>query len=271
MYSEELNKLIEASLVDGVITEKERAVIHKRAQLEGVAPDEVDMILDAELHKLSQDINPSKQGVIKKCPHCGAIIDSFVVTCPYCGYEVNEKKANITIKQLFDKLEEENRLYSENLTKVGKEKAKVKVKFGESTIDVESQLKRAYVDNCCSIIKNFPVPNDSEALLEFLALGTSQIQQKKPLKPYLKASAISIVASLVVWLLARDDGTSGLMVFFISNGFIWLLYLPKVGIEMELSDAWKMKCRQVLTKARLAFKGNHEKMTILDGLEEKMR
>ena len=51
MFSEELNKLIEAALVDGVITDQERAVIRKRALLEGVDPDEMDIFLDAEIHK----------------------------------------------------------------------------------------------------------------------------------------------------------------------------------------------------------------------------
>ena len=53
MLSEELNKLIEAALIDGIITEKERSVIKKRAIAEGVDPDEIDILLDAELHKIN--------------------------------------------------------------------------------------------------------------------------------------------------------------------------------------------------------------------------
>ena len=45
MLSEELNKLIEAALIDGIITEKERSVIKKRAIAEGVDPDEIDILL----------------------------------------------------------------------------------------------------------------------------------------------------------------------------------------------------------------------------------
>lgn len=51
MFSEELNKLIEAALVDGVITDKERAVILKRAKAEGADLDEVELLLDAEIQK----------------------------------------------------------------------------------------------------------------------------------------------------------------------------------------------------------------------------
>lgn len=51
MFSEYLNKLIEAALIDGVITDQERAVIRKRALSEGLDPDEVDIFLDAEIQK----------------------------------------------------------------------------------------------------------------------------------------------------------------------------------------------------------------------------
>lgn len=51
MFSEELNKLIEAAFVDGVLTEKERAVILKRAKAEGADLDEVELLLDAEVQK----------------------------------------------------------------------------------------------------------------------------------------------------------------------------------------------------------------------------
>ena len=74
MFSKELQQLIEASLVDGVLTEKERTVIRKRALLEGVDPDEVDVILDAELSKISIAKSPKKHGEVRKCPNCGAVI-----------------------------------------------------------------------------------------------------------------------------------------------------------------------------------------------------
>lgn len=55
MFSEELNRLIEAALVDGIVTDKERSVILKRAVAEGVDPDEVEMILDARIQETKQD------------------------------------------------------------------------------------------------------------------------------------------------------------------------------------------------------------------------
>ena len=46
MYSQQLEQLIKSVIADGVITDKERAVLHKRAVAEGVDPDELDVYVD---------------------------------------------------------------------------------------------------------------------------------------------------------------------------------------------------------------------------------
>lgn len=51
MFSDELQMLIDAAVADGEITEKERALLHKRAIAEGVDTDELDMIIDARIQK----------------------------------------------------------------------------------------------------------------------------------------------------------------------------------------------------------------------------
>lgn len=49
MFSKELQTLIDAAIMSGEITEKTRAVLHKRAEADGVDPDELDMIIDSML------------------------------------------------------------------------------------------------------------------------------------------------------------------------------------------------------------------------------
>lgn len=51
MFSKELEEVIEAALADGVLTDKERAVLHKRAAAEDVDPDELDVVIDGRLAK----------------------------------------------------------------------------------------------------------------------------------------------------------------------------------------------------------------------------
>lgn len=104
MFSNELQQLIEASLVDGVLTDQERAVIRKRALLDGVDPDEVDVLLDAELQRIRQK-QEEAVAKVKKCPNCGEIIPSLSAVCPSCGHIVNKDgKENRDLMELIDDL-----------------------------------------------------------------------------------------------------------------------------------------------------------------------
>lgn len=55
MYSKELEAIIEAALADGVLTDKEREVLHRRAAQEGVDADELDVIIEGKLAKMKQE------------------------------------------------------------------------------------------------------------------------------------------------------------------------------------------------------------------------
>lgn len=56
-YSEKLENLIETALIDGVITDKERQLLFKRANEEGVDLDEFEMVLDARIFELNKTKN----------------------------------------------------------------------------------------------------------------------------------------------------------------------------------------------------------------------
>lgn len=103
MFSEDLSKLIEASLVDGVITDQERAVIRKRALLEGIDPDEVDLMLDAEVQKIRKK-QEKAVAKVKKCPSCGEIIPAMTAVCPSCGHVVDARNDS-DLNQYMEKLE----------------------------------------------------------------------------------------------------------------------------------------------------------------------
>jgi len=63
MYSEQLEQLIKSVVADGVITEKERAVLHKRAAAEGVDEDEIDVYVDGLIaQNETVEAKPNKQG-----------------------------------------------------------------------------------------------------------------------------------------------------------------------------------------------------------------
>ena len=64
MYSKDLEQLIDAALADGIITDKERAVIKKRAEKEGIDLDEIDVYLDGRLAQLQS----GKSHIVNEAP-----------------------------------------------------------------------------------------------------------------------------------------------------------------------------------------------------------
>ena len=151
MFSKELESVIEATLADGVLTDKERAVLHKRAAEEGVDPDELDVVIEGRLAKMKREENwlrpapPSdKFGDVKKCPRCGEPVEPMAVKCSACGYEFRNVEALKSSQSLAEKLEAIEEAYR------GKE---------DSEFDVHREQVTA--------IKNFPIPTTKEDLLDF--------------------------------------------------------------------------------------------------------
>ena len=142
MYDEKLEQLIDAALADGVLTEKEKQILFKKAQAMGVDLDEFEMVLDARLVKLqkaeeektaSSAPKSNKFGDVKKCPACGALVQSYQGICPECGYAFEGVDANSAVKEL-----------SSLLQKASSQSEMVK------------------------IVDNFPIPMEKAAIMSFV-------------------------------------------------------------------------------------------------------
>lgn len=157
MFSKELEEIIEAALADGVITDKERAVLHKRAIADGVDPDELDVVIDGRLAKRKAEKESlkatapqpqsNKHGELKKCPHCGAVVEAGNPTCEDCGYAFSGLKANSSRKKLQATLSEIEMRHSIN---------PLSIFFPQRIWEIDGA------------IKGFPIPTTKEDLLEFL-------------------------------------------------------------------------------------------------------
>lgn len=80
------------------------------------------------------------EGNIYKCPHCGEVLNSFVAVCPSCGYELRGKQATDSVKEFY------------------------------------SDLRKAQTTNAKDhLIRNYPIPNAKEDILEFMILASSNI------------------------------------------------------------------------------------------------
>lgn len=145
MYSEQLESIIDAALADGVLTDKEREVLHKRAAQEGVDPDELEVVIEGRLAKKKKEEdwlrptppNPqlvsNKIGKVLKCPKCGADYVQGSVKCPECGHEF-----------------------------VNREAVSSSVQFA---IGIEKCEDRSELVN---YIINYPIPNTKDDLIEFI-------------------------------------------------------------------------------------------------------
>lgn len=164
----ELERLIKIALADGIITEKERAIILEKAEKVGADKDEVELILDGELALIQSqksnfsESNPSyKIGETKKCPSCGAPLQALTLKCNECGHDFysetdSNKLIRDYIRELNDKLiEADNSLSS-----------KQRAWYGEDQI----------INKKVTIINAFTLPNTKEGLIQLLIFSYSNYE-----------------------------------------------------------------------------------------------
>lgn len=180
LYNEKIEGLISAALADGVLTEKEKQVLFKKAQAEGIDLDEFEMVLDARLVELKKaektklDVSApksNKYGDVRKCPSCGAIVPSLVGVCPECGYEFSGIEANFSSQKLWEELNKTSFITDKSLP-----------------VDSQRKEKKEFDNQRKLIIEGFPVPNTKADLFEFLAAIKPRMRDSKdPLsRSYLK-------------------------------------------------------------------------------------
>lgn len=181
MYNQQLEELIDAALEDGVLTEKEKQVLFKKAQSMGIDLDEFEMVLDARLVKLqkeekakAQESAPksSKYGDVRKCPVCGALVPALSGVCTECGYEFTGVDANLSSKELSQKIDlilAEAGRKKEELRKSGKysnerKKNEWKSPLEKACDDIDDDAETLIE----TTIENFAVPNTKSDLFEFI-------------------------------------------------------------------------------------------------------
>lgn len=181
MFSKELEEIIDAALADGVLTDKERLVLHKRGQAEGVDPDELDIVIDGRLAKMKRredwlrpappplNLTNQKLGDVVKCPSCGAQAIGGSAVCSECGYTFSNVAATRSVERLQEKLDEFNRRQEERF-----DKRSIFHKIG--IVREKDYSFRSKMD----IISTFPVPNTRADLLDFLTMLQARANSTGP-------------------------------------------------------------------------------------------
>lgn len=108
----EIDLLIKEYLTDGVITDRERKAILRKAKRLELDVDEVDLYIDAQIQKLNNKNTPpplpsprTLQQQEHKCPFCGANLPDITDKCPQCDSFITPKSSE-ELNDIIDKLEE---------------------------------------------------------------------------------------------------------------------------------------------------------------------
>lgn len=166
MYTEQLELLIDSALIDGVISDKEREIILKKAILSGFTYEEFEMVLNAKIDKYQKNMMSNKYGEVIKCPACGAIVQSYQGKCNECGVEFEYIEANLSSVKLSEELKSIDVKFIEKLTNVYTSK---RFPIGASRGRKEIDNNNAEKDKVkAQLISAFPVPSTKADLIEFV-------------------------------------------------------------------------------------------------------
>lgn len=226
----ELEKFIDLTLIDGVLTEKEKKIIYKKAQESGFDLDELEVILEAKLYQKKQSENFTEKktasSMTKKCPVCNSFIQPFQSNCSYCNHELTNIEATASIQKLFllltecDNAREQNEEFTLG-SALGGIFAKA---YGLGSGDKVLEKKK-------SIISSFPIPNTREDILEFLSLALPNSKQK---------------------------------------GNFLTKHQPENKTHNDLAPTWFSKCEQVIIKARFIMKEDKETLNQIEYYAKQM-
>jgi hypothetical protein len=223
----EIENLINMALADGEVTEKERAIVLRKAEALGLDKDEVEMILDGKIALFNKTTattinnnSPIKAGNIVKCPSCGSSVNSFQTKCPDCSHEFRNLEASSSLQMLqqeFIKIETESR---DNYFKKGMDKIIFPSgrEMQKGSAQDELEIEGTIVERKIQLISSFPIPNTKEDLLEILAIGVSEAKK-----------------NLNFWDRVQQN-------------------------KKKLKNAWLAKCEQIIIKSRFSMKD--DKLTL---------
>lgn len=188
LYDEKIEALIRAALTDGVLTEKEKQILIKKAQMQGIDLDEFEMVLDARLVEIEKEEKENtvvstpkstQYGDVRKCPSCGSRVPALAGVCPKCGYEFSGVDANLTSKQLAETLE---RITREWDMKIGEVKERnlgglmgmfdlnMDKRWDINNDDKKWELQTGKYNALAQAIRTTPIPNTKSDLFEFITM-----------------------------------------------------------------------------------------------------
>lgn len=232
MYNEKIEQLINAALADGVLTEKEKQVLFKRAQEQGIDLDEFEMVLDARLVELKKTTKSApksdKFGDVRKCPACGAVVPALSGSCVECGYEFSGVEASSASQKLSQKISEIKEKASSRKAEMMSE---VKNRHLSDDAKVQHQLDIERIDKdtesqISSLINNYPIPNTKADLFDLMMFFKNQGYNKKYKECLNRASHLYPNDSHFTKIINDDKARKKRLLLRISSALLVAIMVP---------------------------------------------
>lgn len=266
----EIEKLIDFALADGVITDKEREIIRKKAEKLGEDPDEAEMILDAKLAMQNKETaasappstpppvaaapptpppvasapppppsmppptakqKSSKAGNIMTCPACGATANSMELSCSECGHEFRNTGVSNLMSEFKEKIDKAANIAIQE---------KSSGLFGKmmALVDQETDNENKIFNAKAKVVQNFPIPSNKEDLIEFMTYSTAQAngirlsQFEKMGSKYANVNAIPKLVLKNAWI-AMADSIKSKAQFLDSNDHSFVAKINELHNKLE--------------------------------------
>lgn len=211
LIPEELQALIDQYLTDGVLTDKERQVILKKAEGMGLDRDEIDLYLDAEVQKIDQATDAAvRRQKGKSCPHCGAYVSQLTDKCPECGQYITPE-ATKELEEILNKLEEA----------LINMKARKDIERNKAIVERYARKARMYYSNHPKI----------KILLEEVDSDVQDTEKKINAEKRKKAFMSFITNSKFIWAIILVIGLALVLTNDYMSGW-WLLGANMVGYSI---------------------------------------
>jgi len=179
-----------------------------------------------------------KVGNIRKCPACGAEVPAMAVACSECGHEFSNVRASNAVREFFEKLDNiDQQVFEKEAAKEAKGPlgGAVGAMLGLDGMAKMFTGTSAGAKRKISMIEGFPIPNSKEDIIEFILLASSRYRGAK--KP----------------LITSSIGAAQKME------------------EFKLDDAWRAKCEQAYTKAKLTFGSDKAAIAEIENILKKKK
>lgn len=190
--------------------------------------DEYNEKRDLILNNGKKEIKKPNPKKIRKCPHCGEILEAYTLECPTCGNKISNGFVSSAMEEFKDGLNRIDDEYAQTMLNVTKQ---------DNSLGMY-EAKNSFNDKKADYIRNFTIPVSVNDMLDFMILAKSNVETK---------------------LYKKKVGLFNLCGY----GNVYDVHNAK-----KMSDAWFSMMQQIYDKAQISLKESEAFNTIKQMYDE---